>query len=138
MSISTIIFVLSIFTGLIVATYIGGRLPTPFNKRSCQGKGWRNAFPNVSNNEIRSFLLLFTDAFAFDNTEKLKLNPNDQLQDIYQALYPHKWQADNLEFESLAEALESQYGINFESIWKEGLTLGELFKHINHSVNNEN
>jgi len=137
MSITTITIVLLIIGGLIVASHTGGLLPSHFGKRTCQGRGWRNAFPNVPNKEIRSFLIFFTDAFAFNKSEILKLKPDDQLLDIYQALYPHKWQADSLEFETLADDIETEYGVSFEPIWKEGLTLGELFAYINRSVSNE-
>ncbi len=48
--------------------------------------------------------------------------------DIYRELYPSKWMADALEFETLAEDLEKEYGINFNEPWHEDFTLGELFK----------
>lgn len=70
---------------------------------------------------------MFTSAFAFNDTEKLKLSPEDQLLSIYRALYPHKWQADALEFETLAQDIQSKYGVNFSAIWYETLTLGQLF-----------
>jgi propanediol dehydratase small subunit len=73
------------------------------------------------------FLSTFTDSFAFRDSEKLKLNPNDQLLDIYHALYPHKWQADALELETFGEELKSKYGIVLNNVWHNGLTLGQLF-----------
>lgn len=99
----------------------------PFGARSCQGKVWRCSFPDASKSEIRQFLAVFTESFAFRDHEKLKLNPDDQLLDIYRALYPHKWQADALEFETLNENLEAKYGISFGKVWRDGLTLGQLF-----------
>ena len=70
------------------------------------------------------------ESFAFRDREKLKLNPNDQLLDIYRALYPHKWQADALEFETLSEDLKSKYGVSFNDVWRDNLTLGQLFEHV--------
>lgn len=102
----------------------------PFGARLCQGKNWHRSFPKASKEEIRQFLSTFTASFAFDDREKLKLNPNDQLLDIYRALYPHKWQADALEFETLRDDLQSKYGVTFSSVWREGLTLGQLFQHV--------
>jgi len=72
-------------------------------------------------------LLLFTDAFAFSRKQKLKFEPEDKIFDIYKALYPKEWMPDSLEVETLAEDIEREYGINFTSIWHEGLTLGGLF-----------
>lgn len=102
----------------------------PFGARACQGRNWRRSFPDASKDEIRLFLSTFTESFAFDDREKLKLNPNDQLLDIYHALYPHKWQADAMEFETLSDDLQSKYGVNFSSVWREGLTLGQLFEQV--------
>lgn len=76
---------------------------------------------------------MFTDSFAFRDKDKLKLNPNDQLLNIYRALYPHKWQADALEFETLAEVLESKYSVDFSNVWRDGLTLGQLFASVRQS-----
>lgn len=107
-----------------------GKLPVPFGARSCQGGSWHRSFPEASKEEIRLFLSTFTESFAFDDREKLKLNPNDKLLDIYRALYPHKWHADALEFETLRDGLQSKYGVTFCSVWREGLTLGQLFQHV--------
>jgi hypothetical protein len=110
--------------------FFGGRLPKQFHARSCQGRGWRNAFPSASKQEIRSFLTVFVEAFAFSKTEKLKLNPNDKIIQIYQALYPIKQMPDALELETLAVDLEKKYRLKLENIWNENLTLGELFNHV--------
>ena len=130
---STILLVAAIAATVAWAILFGGKLPVPFGARSCQGKNWRRSFPGASKNEIRQFLSTFTDSFAFRDREKLKLNPNDQLLDIYRALYPHKWQADAMEFETLSGELKSKYGVTFSSVWREDLTLGQLFAHIQHA-----
>ncbi len=133
MATSTILLIVAIVVSFVWAAFAGGKLPAPFGARSCQGKDWRHSFPDASKEEIRKFLSMFTDSFAFDDKYKLKLNPNDQLLDIYRALYPHKWQADALEFETLAEVLESEYGVHFGNIWCDGLTLGQLFSSVRQS-----
>lgn len=127
---STTLLVAAIAAIIAWAALFGGKLPVPFGARSCQGRNWRRLFPDASKDEIRQFLSTFTESFAFRDREKLKLNPNDQLLDVYRALYPHKWQADAMEFEMLSEALESKYGVTFNSVWREDLTLGQLFAHI--------
>ena len=101
----------------------------PFSARACQGRNWHRTFPDASKDEIRQFLLTFTTSFAFDDQEKLKLNPNDQLLDIYHALYPHRWQGDALEFETLEEDLMAKYGVSLKAVWRDSLTLGQIFEH---------
>jgi len=133
MATSTILLIVAIVTTIVWGTIFGGKLPAPFSARVCQGKNWRYSFPDASKEEIRRFLSIFTDSFAFLDKEKLKLHPNDQLLDVYHALYPHKWQADALEFETLAEVLESEYKLSFNSIWHNCLTLGQLFAHVRQS-----
>ena len=130
MATSTALLIAAIAGTIIWAVFSGGKLPVPFGARTCQGRDWRRSYPDASKDEIRQFLSTFTESFAFKDREKLKLNPNDQLLDIYRALYPHKWQADAMEFETLSDDLQSKYGVNFNSIWREGLTLGQLFEQV--------
>ena len=127
MTTSSVLLVVAIAAFVLWTIRYGGALPMPFGARSCQGKVWRRSFPDASKYEIRQFLAVFTESFAFRDREKLKLNPNDQLLDIYRALYPQKWQSDALEFETLNENLEAKYGISFNKVWRDGLTLGQLF-----------
>ncbi|MBK6323420.1 MAG: hypothetical protein IPF38_14930 [Burkholderiales bacterium] len=130
MATSTILLIAGIAAAVVWTIFFGGKLPIPFGSRSCQGKDWRRSFPDATKTEIRQFLSVFTEAFAFKNREKLKFNPNDQLLDISHALYPHKWQADALEFETLDEDLKSKYGVSFNKVWRDGLTLGQIFEHV--------
>ncbi len=124
----TTIIITTLLLGIgIYAVLTGGRLPDPFRKRTCQGRGWKKAFPDAQPKDIRQFLLFFVGAFAFSGSEKLKLNPNDKILEIYKAMYPSKWMADVLEFETLARNLRRSYSVEFENIWKDDLTLGELF-----------
>jgi hypothetical protein len=123
-------FILLVIVCLVWSVLFGGRLPKQFHARSCQGRSWRNAFPSASKQEIREFLIVFINAFAFSKTEKLKLNPNDKILQIYQARYPSQLMPDALELETLAVDLEKKYCLNFERIWSENLTLGELFTHV--------
>jgi propanediol dehydratase small subunit len=129
MATSTVVIVLSLIAvSFLWAVLFGGRLPKVFHNRTCQGKGWRNAFPDSTKQDIREFLSLFVDAFAIASKEKLKLNPNDQILQIYRAIYPSKLTPDALEVETLARDIETKYGFTLESIWHEQLTLGELFQ----------
>lgn len=70
---------------------------------------------------------LFVKAFAFSDNENLKLNPDDKIQEIYKALYPSQWMPDALEFETLERDLRQKYSVELGKIWRDDLTLGELF-----------
>jgi len=123
----TIISILTVVGVVIWSIWDGGKLPLPFRDRTCQGRGWKRAFPSARTKDIRDFLLFFVEAFAFSDNEKLKLNPNDKILEIYKTMYPSKWMADELEFETLVVNLQRNYSIDFASIWYDDLTLGELF-----------
>lgn len=79
---------------------------------------------------MRRFLSVFTESFAFSDAEKLKFNPNDQLLDVYRVLYPYKWQADAMEFETLSEEIQAKYGVEFSHVWRQDMTLGQLFSYV--------
>jgi propanediol dehydratase small subunit len=106
----------------------GAPLPGPFKARTCQGSGWRRAFPKAPKDDIRAFLSLFVEAFAFHASHRLKFNPKDTILSVYRALYPHKWLPDALEVETLAASVEKLYGVKLGEVWSETLTLGELFE----------
>lgn len=72
-------------------------------------------------------MFLFTSAFAFRDSEKLKFSPNDRVWEIYRDLYPNRWVADALELEALTEDLNTKHGIVLGEIWSENLTFGEIF-----------
>ena len=122
------IIIISIFIGALIAGILyGGQLPMPFQSRTCQGRGWRRNFPRTPIKEIREFLIFFVKAFAFSDNEKLKLNPDDKILEIYKSLYPSKWMADALEFETLERDLRQKYSVELEKVWRDDLTLGDLF-----------
>jgi propanediol dehydratase small subunit len=99
-----------------------------FLDRPCAGIRWHRRFPTVPHNEIREFLSIFTAAFAFDEKHRGRFAPDDQLLAIYRARYvPHVSLDDFMEFESLTESLATHYGIDLPSVWRDDLTLGELF-----------
>lgn len=124
-AITTII--IAVLLGAFLFGKSGGELPKPFRNRTCQGRGWRRHFPRIQIKEIRGFLLFFVKAFAFSDNEKLKLNPDDKIQEIYKALYPSQWMPDALEFETLERDLRQKYSVELGKIWRDDLTLGELF-----------
>jgi hypothetical protein len=103
------------------------QLPQPFHARPCQGKFWKDTFPSSTKAELRAFLAFFVAAFAFSEKDMFKFNPTDTILQIYRAIYPSKWTPDALEVETLAKDFELKYGVRFESIWHDGLSLGELF-----------
>lgn len=108
-------------------------LPKRYRSRECEGAQWRRAFPHAPKDDIREFLMLFTSAFAFQDSGKLKFNPNDQVWEIYRDLYPHRWIADALELETFTDDLCAKYGVSLGEIWHDKLTLGEIFACVRRS-----
>ena len=117
---------------LICLSYrFGGKVPRFYRARSCQGRGWKREFPTIPKKEIRKFLLLFVDAFAFNERQKLLFSPGDSIFSVYRSIYPNRWTPDSLELETLVHDIKKEYAINLEDYWNENLTLGELFALIN-------
>jgi propanediol dehydratase small subunit len=133
MSLSTILMLAALMAALVALVWLGlgaARSPLPFRARSCLGWEWRRAFPTAPEEEIRAFLSLFVEAFAFNDWEMLKFHPDDQILAVYRALYPRRWMADALELETLAILIRDYYNEDIDKIWNDHLTLGELFKSV--------
>ncbi|HEX5682760.1 MAG TPA: hypothetical protein VFY73_01890 [Ideonella sp.] len=130
MSTSSILLVIGAVALLAWGFFFGGQLPKGYRARACQGRGWRKAFPSATKQEVREFLSVFVEAFGFYEKEKLKLAPTDQILQIYRAQYPSRLQPDAMEFETLAFDLERKHGFKLEPLWKDTLTLGELFSQM--------
>ena len=119
--------ILILLAALLLAGAIwGGNVPKHYSSRICTGKDWRRAYPESPKQEIRRFLLLFVEAFAFKDAHKLRFQPDDRILDIYTATVG-KWGVDSLELETLADSVQKEYGLNLSLVWRENLTLGELF-----------
>jgi hypothetical protein len=99
--------------------------------RSCMGRAWKRTFPRASKADIREFLYLFVDAFAFPRRRALQFAPSDRVLSVYGALYPLKGSPDALELETFALRLERRYSLDLRSMWRENLTLGEIFSNTN-------
>ena len=100
-----------------------------FWNRGCMGIRWRRRFPGSRKTEIREFLAIFVDAFAYSQTKRTRFSPDDRVLDVYRAEYPPGSLADNMELEMLGLSLEKRYGIDLNTIWREDITLGELYEH---------
>lgn len=73
------------------------------------------------------FLKLFVDGFALRRKHYLTFRPSDRIMDIYRAINPKWLGVDSMEVEIFAQLLERQYEVELESIWRDDLTLGEVF-----------
>src|SRR5947207_949478 len=72
-----------------------------FRSRACTGRMWKQRFPQASKTEIREFLDLFVDSFAFSPSRRLCFSPDDRVMDVYRAMYPYpKLMADSMELET--------------------------------------
>lgn len=94
------------------------------------GKKWVSTFPESSKADIREFLQIFVDAFAFSSRDKLQFEPNDKILDIYNAVYSSRWAPDVLELETFVDQIETQYRCDLSQYWHQELTLGELFSRV--------
>jgi propanediol dehydratase small subunit len=96
--------------------------------RSCTGRDWKRRFPEVPKEDIRDFLEVFVDGFAFSRKKRLKFNPDDKVMDVYQAKYPTPGWPDSLELETFARNLERRYGFDLAKVFDEAMTLGRIFE----------
>ncbi|SFD37733.1 hypothetical protein [Massilia yuzhufengensis] len=105
-------------------------MPNSLRYRPWQGRAWRSTFPSASRKDIRDFLSLFGAAFAFRDSEKLHLRPDDEVLGIYREVNPTRGLPDAKEIEALAKSLRDKYGLMLDEIWHDGLTLGSLFQGV--------
>jgi propanediol dehydratase small subunit len=129
MSIAMWVFLLAVVGCVVWHLAFGGRLPKKFSERTCQGPEWRKDFPDVTKEEVRAYLLIFVRSFALREDQKLLLSPSDQLMGVYRAIYPNKWVPDGLEVETFQREMEKYYSVDLQAIWKDNITLGEVFTH---------
>ena len=129
-------FAVLILIGILQAIFVD-QLPKRYLTRSCMGRDWRNRFPGASKQEIRKFLNLFLDAFAFRSEHRLKFGPDDKVIDVYRALCPRPGLTpDSLECETLVMSLEKQYGVEFPDDFGESEpTLGDVFEFVTKDPN---
>jgi propanediol dehydratase small subunit len=101
----------------------------PIAERPSAGPEWRRHFPAASDADVREFLMLFEDAFVVGREHALKFRPDDRIMDIYRAVNPPKWtMADQMEIEIFGLTLKPRYGVALDAIWRDDLTLGEVFR----------
>jgi hypothetical protein len=100
---------------------------SPWHARGCAGRAWKKRFPDADAPEIRRFLSVFADSFLLNKRHRLRFFPNDNIHDIYKAIYSAGG-PDAMECEILPMELERLYnrGIPVELI-NGLLTLGGLF-----------
>lgn len=99
-----------------------------FWDRRCMGIRWRRRFPDSPKTELREFLTIFVDAFCFDLKRRTCFSPNDRVMDVYRAEYPAGGLPDCMELEKLGVSLKKRYGVDLTTVWREDITLGELYE----------
>jgi propanediol dehydratase small subunit len=97
-------------------------------ERPCAGIRWHRRFPHATHQSIRAFLHVFADAFSVERVHATKFTPDDQPLLIWNARYiPHLTLDDRMEMESLERGINDAYGIDLNTVWRDSMTLGELF-----------
>jgi hypothetical protein len=98
-----------------------------YRTRGCQGRIWKETFPQAKKEEIGEFLDAFCDGFAVSSKLKLRFRPDDKMMDFYRKLYPIEGMADALEFETFFILLEEKYGRVIPEKMESHWSLGQLF-----------
>ena len=96
-------------------------------RRGCAGRAWRNAFPDVTAEQVRTFLNVFADAFDLGRSMVLQMRPEDRPIDLHRAIYARTFGPDSLELVSFMLAVERKYGVKSRQILWEEVTLAEVF-----------
>jgi propanediol dehydratase small subunit len=127
------IIVLSGVTLLVVIVMLpyylkSRRLLQKYWLRPCTGRDWKRRFPEIPKKDIRDFLEVFVDGFAFSSKKRLKFNPDDKVMDVYRASNLTPGWPDALEFETFARNLERKYGFDLAKVLDEDITLGRIFE----------
>lgn len=92
-------------------------------------KRGRKDAPDSANKDLRAFLTLFLVGFNLPTKYYLSFRPSDRIMDVYRTIHPPQWSAvDSMELESFADLLERRYDLSLASIWRDDLTLGEVFR----------
>lgn len=127
--------VLFVAIGLVFAVVLEWARLRKFWARVCTGRLWKRRFPRATKNEIREFLDLFVEAFAFSRSRRLCFSPDDRVLDVYRALYPFpKLVGDAMEMETFAETASERYGVDLLQSWRKDITLGDLFERTRRPV----
>jgi hypothetical protein len=100
-----------------------------FWDRHCMGIRWRRRFPDAPQTELREFLTILVDAFGLDHQRRTCFSPEGRVMEVYRADDPPGSLVDDMELERLGLDLEERYGIDLAAVWREDLTLGELYEH---------
>jgi hypothetical protein len=130
MSWPSIIFWVIVGVLAIALELLRRRRLSPMLDRPCAGRDWRRSFPDAAEADIREFLQLFVDAFALPRKSHLAFRPDDRIMEVYRAINPPKWTAaDSLELETFSLLLKRKYGLALESVWRNDMTLGEVFRN---------
>src|SRR5262245_54522345 len=94
-------------------------------RRACTAFRWHRRFPDAPNSEIRDFLDLFVDAFAFSPKRRCCFSPDDRIMEVYRTIYPSNgFGADSMELEFLCKMIEKRYRFDLATSWHEKITLG--------------
>lgn len=103
-----------------------------FHFRGCTGRHWKRRFPQSKAAAIRQFLELITASRSLP-LRPLQLHPDDRLLDLSRVVYPMAGLPDGCELEGLAMSLKRHYGRDLAQLWRDDLTLEEIYAYANGS-----
>lgn len=106
------------------------KLPIPLSGPIKIHPDWYSRFPDATGEEIGYFLELVVESFVFGSPHKFKLDPDQSLMSIFQALNPVGKADESLEIESLIMVMEREYGCELSVSLDCNLTLAALFAKV--------
>ncbi len=128
-AIAIVVAVCVVYT--LAGAVIARRADSRFSGRDSSIDEWRRAFPGVADSKCDEFLAAFVDAFSLRRADAAKFRPDDEVLAIYRAKYPPRWSmGDCMEIENLSIELDRRYGLDLLPMFRESLTLGDIFRRI--------
>lgn len=89
---------------------------------------WRQKFPNSTKKEIREFFDTMVSAFLGEPLGlPYRYSPDSKLLEIYRGFYGPGELPDKEEVSKFAQALKKRYNVDFVSLLREDMTVGELY-----------
>ncbi len=93
--------------------FSGAKMPDPYRQRMPDESIWKTTF-TTHFEIVDKTLHIFCKAFLFPVEDRFKLRLDDNIRDIYKAIYPSKWTPDTLEDLYLIDGMKETFGVKLE------------------------
>jgi hypothetical protein len=126
------VVLVTIIMMVVFAFMIAGMRPSCFKRKirrrpDCSAR-WRSEFPSDMPTVDR-VLVIFCDAFIFDEHHKYKFVPEDDVATMYENTTGPI--GDDFQYEKLAMGIEEAFGVDLtQHNWDESFTLGDIVRTV--------